>query len=88
MAGSLDYKRNAKRTETNVIGDGLPLTNFRTAKRLGTPASWDWAPYDVGDRATKCDGGTDVVLWRGDWTYVVLHIVHPGMRTMFLYQIL
>ena len=28
MTSSLGYKRNAKRTETNVIGDGFPLTNF------------------------------------------------------------
>ena len=55
MTSSLGYKRNAKRTETNVIGDGLPLTNlhtetnvtgnglpltkFQTAKRLETPTS-------------------------------------------------
>ena len=28
MTSSLGYKRNAKHTETNVIGDGFPLTNF------------------------------------------------------------
>ena len=28
MTGSLGYKRNTKRTETNVIGDVFPLTNF------------------------------------------------------------
>ena len=39
MTSSLDYKRNAKRTETNVIGDGLPLTNFQNAKRLEMPTS-------------------------------------------------
>ena len=33
MTSSLGYKQNAKRIETNVIGDGLLLTNFRTAKR-------------------------------------------------------
>ena len=32
MTSSLGYKRTAKHTETNVIGDGLLLTNFRNAK--------------------------------------------------------
>ena len=84
MKSGLYYKQNAKRLETNVIGDGLPLTNLRNAKRLKTPTSWDWAPYDVGGQATKCDGGTDVVLWWGDWTYIVRHIAHPRMHSMLL----
>ena len=84
MKSSLYYKRNTKRLKTNVIGDGLPLTNLSKAKRLETLASWDWAPYDVWGEATKCDVGTDVVLWWGDWTYIVRHIAHPGLHSMLL----
>ena len=34
----------------------------------------------------QSDGGTEVVLWWGDRTYVVRHIVHPGVRAIFLFK--
>ena len=43
------------------------------------------APYDVGGQAKKCDGGTDVVLWWGDWAYIVRHIAHPRVHSMALW---
>ena len=45
-------------------------------------------PYDIWDEATKYDGVTGVLLWWGDWMYVVRHIAHFEVHTMVSYQMI
>ena len=59
------------------------MTDHQSAKRFKTLMPWEWAPYDVGDKATICDGGTNILSWWGEGTNVVWHIVHPECTQLF-----
>ena len=48
------------------------------------PRSQGRAPYDVRDQVRTSYGGTDMVLWWGDWTNFVQRIAHAGEGYNFL----